>query len=1330
MTKSEKIYSIGLDIGTTSVGWSLVDDNYSILKHQGRNLWGVRLFEEGTTAAERRLSRGTRRRIQRRKQRISLLKMLVGDMVINVDPNFFMRLEKGYATLLDKGYDYNLFIEESFNDKDYNQKFNTIYHLRKYLSEASEKADPRLIYLALHHIVKYRGNFLYEGQSFEVSDTKQVSDNLFEVLNAIITDNEFEIEMNDKFVSDMLNILLNGSLKKANKKDLLIKQFTDADKETKKVMTELVNLLLGYESNISKLFPLINIQKEEKDCKTNFNSTKYDDDIDFFETNLQDSFETLQLLHNVYSYITLQDMLKGQTMICDAMINKYEKHKKDLKELKTFVKKYYTLEDYQLIFRKEGIVGNYYSYINEPKSTSKIELYAFIKKVLDTNTEAMLTDEYQTITNDIEMDNYLPKQNSKDNGTIPYQMHEIELIKILENQGKFYPQLKENKDKIIKTFRFRIPYYVGPLNKNSEFSWIERSGTEKITPWNFDQQVNSIASAENFIRRMTNNCTYLLGEEVIPKKSLLYTKFEVLNELNKIRINDKLIEYKTKMEIINDIFLVKKKIKEKDIREFLIVKQYYHQDDNIEIKGFQKENEFSTSLEPWIDFKKIYGDEFDTHKEEIERIIEWISVYEDKKILKKRIELEYPHLDQNKISMIMKKRYSGWGRLSKKLLDGIKGKDDHGDIVTIIECMEHTNLNFMQIINDKKLGFNKEIEKESFKDKQDEKVSYEEVKELQGSPAINKGVWQTIKIIEELIKVMKSKPQNIFIEFARSDDEKKRTESQVKRLQDIYAQMKKDLYMDEGLTNAYKSIISKDKKTKLNDDRLYLYYIQQGKCMYSGKALDLDKLSTYQIDHIVPQSYIKDDSFENRVLVLPGENQYKGDNLLLSQKTINSRIGWWKQLKDYKLIGSKKFYNLTKATITTQEEMGFINRQLVETRQITKHVANLLKNHYEDVNIVSIKANLSHDFRDKYKLFKVREINDYHHAQDAYLSCIIGTYVMRAYPTLQKEFIFTEYNQLSNFRKEINQMQKSKGKYGFIINQMSNTVKINEETGEPIWEGEKTIQKIISTFSYKDCYITKKVEERKGQLFDLTIVKRDEVLRVKEGKLHEVVPINKQREDISQYGGFTKLKYAYGIAVEYPKKKKLVRTVLNVPRHIASRTEDDLLAYLKAETGSEEVKIVKDKILFNQLMEIDGAFVTMASASEWNNAQQLLLTKKAYNTIYNLFNNKTWEYTDEDVIEVYDEYLEKLSKYYLIYQTIYKQLSVMKEQFILSVNKKKIFTELLKLTKSNAMNGSLKDEDFNLSARFGRISMKTIDLNKTIFIDQSITGIYTKKYKL
>lgn len=38
---------------------------------------------------------------------------------------------------------------------------------------------------------------------------------------------------------------------------------------------------------------------------------------------------------------------------------------------------------------------------------------------------------------------------------------------------------------------------------------------------------------------MTNKCTYLLGEDVLPKNSLLYTEFVLLNELNNVRIGEK-----------------------------------------------------------------------------------------------------------------------------------------------------------------------------------------------------------------------------------------------------------------------------------------------------------------------------------------------------------------------------------------------------------------------------------------------------------------------------------------------------------------------------------------------------------------------------------------------------------------------------------------------------------------------------------------------------------------------------------------------------------------------------------------------------------------------
>lgn len=70
----KKNYNIGLDIGTNSVGWAIVEeDTQKIIKKGGKALWGVRLFDDANTAESRRVARGTRRRYERRRQRIKLL---------------------------------------------------------------------------------------------------------------------------------------------------------------------------------------------------------------------------------------------------------------------------------------------------------------------------------------------------------------------------------------------------------------------------------------------------------------------------------------------------------------------------------------------------------------------------------------------------------------------------------------------------------------------------------------------------------------------------------------------------------------------------------------------------------------------------------------------------------------------------------------------------------------------------------------------------------------------------------------------------------------------------------------------------------------------------------------------------------------------------------------------------------------------------------------------------------------------------------------------------------------------------------------------------------
>ena len=125
---------------------------------------------------------------------------------------------------------------------------------------------------------------------------------------------------------------------------------------------------------------------------------------------------------------------------------------------------------------------------------------------------------------------------------IPYQLHLKELKKILDNAENYLELLKQTdengvsvKEKIISVFSFRIPYYVGPLNKNAAHSWVVRTD-EKIYPWNFNRVVDTEKSSEGFIINLISKCGYT-GEEVLPKESLLFSEYCVWNEINPLKVN-------------------------------------------------------------------------------------------------------------------------------------------------------------------------------------------------------------------------------------------------------------------------------------------------------------------------------------------------------------------------------------------------------------------------------------------------------------------------------------------------------------------------------------------------------------------------------------------------------------------------------------------------------------------------------------------------------------------------------------------------------------------------------------------------------------------------
>lgn len=671
-----KGYYVGLDMGTGSVGWAVTDESYQILRRHGKAMWGVRLFESAKTAEERRMFRTGRRRLDRRGWRIEILQEIFAEEISRVDPGFFLRMKESKYYPEDKRdiqgncpeLPYTLFVDKTFTDKDFHKKYPTIYHLRKMLMETEDTPDMRLVYLALHHMMKHRGHFLLSGDISQVTEFKNTFNQFIE--NIRNEEMDFEIELDESAVQMIEETLKDKNLTRSAKKSKLVKGLNAKNVRDKAFLT----LLSGGTVKLSDLFGMEELNEGERP-KISFADNGYEEYAAVVEMELGELYYIVESAKSVYDWAILSDILGGSTSISDAKVRAYEKHKADLKYLKAVVKEYFPKEVYNVVFvESSDKLNNYPAYIGmtkkngkkvslEGKRCSREEFMDFLKK----NIVVKLPDEETKmyLQSELEKDSFLPKQVNKDNGVIPYQVHKYELKKILDNLGDKIPFLKENAEKIEKLFSFRIPYYVGPLRtgngENSKFAWAERKSTEKIYPWNFENVIDVEQSAENFIRRMTNKCTYLIGEDVLPKDSLLYSKFMVLNELNNLRLDGQKISVELKQKIYRDVFCRSRKVTQKKLKSYLIREGIAGK--NVELTGI--DGDFKGSLTAYHDFKeKLTGVEL-TQKEKEEIILNIVLFGDDKKLLKQRLKKKFPQLTEKQINTVTALSYKGWGRLSK-----------------------------------------------------------------------------------------------------------------------------------------------------------------------------------------------------------------------------------------------------------------------------------------------------------------------------------------------------------------------------------------------------------------------------------------------------------------------------------------------------------------------------------------------------------------------------------------------------------------------------------------------------------------------------------------
>lgn len=575
----EQEYYLGLDMGTGSVGWAVTDSEYHVLRKHGKALWGVRLFESASTAEERRMFRTSRRRLDRRNWRIEILQEIFAEEISKKDPGFFLRMKESKYYPEDKRdingncpeLPYALFVDDDFTDKDYHKKFPTIYHLRKMLMNTEETPDIRLVYLAIHHMMKHRGHFLLSG---DINEIKEFGTTFSKLLENIKNEElDWNLELGKEEYAVVESILKDNMLNRSTKKTRLIKALKAKSICEKAVL----NLLAGGTVKLSDIFGLEELNETERP-KISFADNGYDDYIGEVENELGEQFYIIETAKAVYDWAVLVEILGKYTSISEAKVATYEKHKSDLQFLKKIVRKYLTKEEYKDIFvSTSDKLKNYSAYIGmtkingkkvdlQSKRCSKEEFYDFIKKNVLKKLEGQ--PEYEYLKEELERETFLPKQVNRDNGVIPYQIHLYELKKILGNLRDKIDLIKENEDKLVQLFEFRIPYYVGPLNKiddgkEEKFTWAVRKSNEKIYPWNFENVVDIEASAEKFIRRMTNKCTYLMGEDVLPKGRCMYSgeviELKDLWDNTKYDIDHIYPQSKTMDDSLNNRVLVKKK---------------------------------------------------------------------------------------------------------------------------------------------------------------------------------------------------------------------------------------------------------------------------------------------------------------------------------------------------------------------------------------------------------------------------------------------------------------------------------------------------------------------------------------------------------------------------------------------------------------------------------------------------------------------------------------------------------------------------------------------------------------------------------------------------
>lgn len=1222
---------------------------------------------------------------------------------------------------------------------------------------SDRKFDIREIYLAIHHIVKYRGNFLRTGPASQYGSASLHLATSFQKLNDLFAQSEeslnFKLVTDEAQLQQIQQILVRTDLSRSEQQRqiwplmVVLMGATAAEKKRQKDFAkELANALVGLKAKLN-VVTLTNVDTTVVKDWT-FTLEESQDKLPEIEEQLSEvGQQIMDEVIQLYASVNLAQLIPAGKRFSQHMVEKYNHHEKNLELLKAYI---HSQSDSK---RGREIRATYDRYIDGVKSkpvTQEMFYKDLMKYVEADATSNHLAAE---IKDEIDSEQFMPKLRTKQNGSIPYQVQQYELDQIISHQKKYYPWLGEENPvaerrgkfpyKLDELVGFRVPYYVGPLitkedqqaTSGAGFAWMVRKADGPITPWNFDQKVDRIASATAFIQRMQTTDTYLIGEDVLPARSLIYQRFMVLNELNNMRVEDQKLAPRQKQRLYNQVFKQHQHVSVKNIQQNLMDAGEYRE--TPKITGLADPKGFNSSLSTYHDFKKILPEAIaDEHKRaDIEKIILWSTTFEDSAIFKQKLE-EVAWLTDAQRKQLSGLRYRGWGQLSHKLLTAFK--DDNGR--SVMDGLWETSDNFMQLR--KQPAIETQIKEANQANLTDADIQ-DTINELYTSPQNKKAIREVMLVLDDIKNAMHGQtPSWIFIEAARGGGVAgRRTQSRSKQIVEAYKSTAKEIVSEKVQHELNEKI-----KAKADfNTRLVLYFLQNGRDLYTNEAINIDRLSEYDIDHILPQSLVKDDSLDNRVLTSARINREKNDTFA-SEKFGRKMGAQWRELHRNGLMTQRKLKHLLmRPDEISKHATDFINRQLVETRQVIKLVEELISSEYPSASIVAVKANLTHQFRQTFNFPKLREVNDYHHAFDASLTAFIGMYLLKQYPKLERFFVYGKFAKQPINLTRFNVIRKLA---------VAEEPIANIETGEILWDKTADIKCFEKLYNYKRLLVTHEVRENYGAMFDQTIFKatdsRKRLIQKKKGFATET------------YGGYTGRTLAYLAIVKVVTNKDTQYQVVGIPTTMVTQIqqlEASGLTSKQAVTKAigaminennkklQSYEVLLPKVRFEQVVrdEVKGHIHRFALGTDtyYHNIQELYLPL----TIQRAFlgkRNDTDAQTEQNLLTVFETTLAQVNRYFPLYEmNKFKQiLNSAQEKFAALPTKNKTVKNKLVTGKDGVLNNlfiglhanaSLGDlKILGMKTGFGKLQvpggLKLTDQAEIIY--QSPTGLFERKVAL